>query len=337
MGAPIAPEAHAAPVREAAPRLDIVALGDCDVDLYVRVSQLPTHDAKVPGDYIGIYGGGVAANFACAASRLGMRTGLLSTVGDDSFGETAVGSLVPYGVDITGIQILPGTPTYFSVVALDPSGEKALIIVRTPAFFPAWESITLPYIEQTRLLHIAPFNLAVAARAARYAATAGVVVSVDLEPGMVGAGWDAVIPLLRHTRLLFPNEQCLDLLFGSAPLAERAARLLACGPEIVVITRGAQGALIASRDGQIAIPAYRVSVRDTTGAGDCFNAAFVSAWLEGQPLLACGQFAAAAAALSITEVGSRGKLPTRAEVSAFLGAYTADPVPEGGGRSVGAP
>jgi sugar/nucleoside kinase (ribokinase family) len=305
--------------------LDIVALGDCDVDLYVQVERLPSHDEKVPGDYIGIYGGGVAANFACAAARLGMKTGLISTIGDDSFGETALRSLDEYSVNTEGVSIVEGAPTYFSMVALDRTGEKALIIVRTDVFFPRWEYIPLAYLKGARLLHIAPFDLAVAARAAEHAAGAGVVVSVDLEPGMVGAGGlDAVIPLLKHTRLLFPNEQCIEALFGHTHVEKGAAQLLDCGPQVVVVTRGAQGAFVLTSDGSFSMPAYKVEVRDTTGAGDCFNAAFVSSWLLGEPLPQCARFAAAAAALSITGVGSRGKLPARDEVQLFLGERTQD-------------
>lgn len=288
------------------------------MDLYVRVERLPSHDEKVSGDYIGIYGGGVAANFACAASRLGMRTGLVSTIGDDSFGETALRSLQEYGVDTEGVTTVQGAPTYFSIVALDRTGEKALIIVRTEVFFPMWEYVPTAYIKGARLLHIAPFNLEVAARAAEYAVGVGVPVSVDLEPSMVGEGLDAVIPLLKHTRLLFPNELCLDALFGEGHLEEGAAQLLSYGPEAVVVTRGAQGALIMTGSESFSVPAYRVEVRDTTGAGDCFNAAFVSAWLRGEGLASCGEFAAAAAAISVTEVGGRGRLPKREEVELFL-------------------
>lgn len=298
--------------------LDIVALGDCDVDLYIQVERLPAHDEKVPGDYIGIYGGGVAANFAYAASKLGMRTGLISTIGKDSFGETALCSLDEYGVDIQGVSMVEGVPTYFSIVALDHTGEKALIIVRTDVFFPTWEYIPLAYIESACLLHIAPFDLVVAARAAEHAAQSSVAVSVDLEPGMVVEGLDAAIPLLRHTRLLFANMQCIEALFGHTRVEEGAAQLLDYGPEVVVVTRGAQGAFILTRSDSFSVPAYKVEVRDTTGAGDCFNASFVSSWLRGMPLAACGHFAAAAAALSVTKVGSRRGLPTQEEVATFL-------------------
>ena len=297
---------------------DIVALGDTDVDLYVRVERLPGHDEKVPGDYAGVYGGGVAANFACAAARLGTKVGLISAVGDDSFGEISLRSLREHGVDTGGVSVLEGEPTYFSVIALDPSGEKALIIVRTEAFFLRWERIPPEYIERGKLLHIAPFGMEAAARAAAHASGAGIPVSVDLEPGMVGEGLDSVVPLLKHTRLLFPNELCIQALFGDVEVEEGARKLMEYGPEIVVVTRGAQGAFILTERESFSIPAYRVEVRDTTGAGDCFNAAFLSSWLRGEALPVCGQFAAAAAALSITEVGARGKLPARNEVEAFL-------------------
>lgn len=295
---------------------DLVVVGDCSVDVYARVARLPGRDEKVPGDFLGLYGGGVAANFACAASRLGARTALVATVGTDQFGSVAVDSVAAFGVNVDAVVRLSEV-TSFSFVALDESGEKALTIVRTPTFFPRFEDIDVSRLQEARAVHIAPFDLEVASRIAEVARAAGAVVTVDLEPAMAGRGLDAVAPLLRQATLVMPNEFCLDQLFGSGSLDEGLSRLLEFGPEAVVVTRGREGAVVRDRDGEHEVPALEVDVRDTTGAGDCFNAALVTSWLGGQSVAEAAKFAAAAAALSITEVGPRGRLPTSDEVSAF--------------------
>lgn len=297
---------------------DIVAVGDCGVDLYARVPRLAGYDEKVPGDFIGMFGGGVAANFACAAARLGMRTGLVSVVGDDDFGRRAVESVQEFGVDTSGIRVKPGTPTHFCFVCLDARGEKALTIVRTENFAPAWADISTSALSSSRLVHIAPFDLDMATKVASHAASLGIPVSVDLEPGSAGGELDALEPLIANVTVLLPNQQCIDVLFDGDPVEKAARRLLELGPELVVVTRGELGSFVLTAEDHATVPAFPVEVRDTTGAGDCFNAALVSRWLAGRPPTECGLFASAAAALSIQAFGARGGLPSVDQVLQFL-------------------
>lgn len=297
---------------------DIVAVGDCGVDIYAEVPRLPGYDEKVPGNFIGIFGGGVAANFACAASRLGMKAGLVSTVGDDDFGRRAVESVREFGVDTGGIRVKAGVPSHFCFVNVDARGEKSLTIVRTPAFAPTWEDVPIEYLVGTRLVHIAPFDLDMATRVAAHAASSGIAVSIDLEPGSALAGLDALMPLIGSTNVLLTNQQCLETLFGHVPVEEAARGLLDLGPIVIVITRGELGSFVLTLDRAATVSAFRVIVRDTTGAGDCFNAAFISCWLRGRSPLDCATYASAAAALSIQTFGARGGLPTEREVERFL-------------------
>lgn len=297
---------------------DIVGLGDCGVDIFVRVERLPRWGDKLPGDLLGIEGGGVVANFCCAASTLGLRTALLSSVGDDEFGRVAVASVSNLGVDVAGVVVKSGVRTYFSTVCLDARGEKALTIVRTPAFFPRWKEVDQRRLTEGRALHIAPFDLAVAMRAAAIARKAGVLVSVDLEPAMIAEGIASLAELLQFTDLLFINDLSVAELFGEDKYKTAARELLGMGPTAVIVTRGANGVYARSGGEECSIPAYEVEVRDTTGAGDCFNAAFLAEWLRGASLPEAATFAAAAAAVSITGVGARSRLPTRPQVARFL-------------------
>lgn len=295
---------------------DLVVVGDCGVDVYASVPRLPQHDEKIPGEFLGMHGGGVAANFACAAGRLGARTALVATVGKDAFGALAVDSVASFGVDVDHVVRLDEV-TAFCFVALDGTGEKALTIVRTPTFFPGAEHVDTSVLERARAVHIAPFDLEVATSIAEVARAAGAAVTVDLEPAMAGPGLDAVEPLLRHSTLLMPNELCMELLFGSGDVRAGAERFLELGPEAVVVTQGRDGALVVDHTGAHRVPAVPVEVRDTTGAGDCFNAALVTSWLQGVPVVEAAAFAAAAASLSIMHVGARDGLPTREDIVAF--------------------
>lgn len=302
------------------PSHDLVVVGDCGVDLYVRVPHPPGHDEKVPGDLIGAYGGGVAANFACAAGRLGARVSLVATVGDDQFGDVAVDSVAAFGVATDAVVRRAGETTSFCVVALDASGEKALTIVRTPTFFPTLEYVSRDRVRDARVVHLAPFDLEVATELARTARAAGALVTVDLEPAMVGDDLARVAPLLREVDLVLPNRLCLARLFPGLPVEAAAARLRTLGPAAVVVTQGEHGAVVQDGDTVEHVAAVPADVVDTTGAGDAFNAALVTAWSDGASLVDAARRAVHAASFSIGAVGARTRLATAAELAGLVDA-----------------
>ncbi len=91
------------------------------------------------------------------------------------------------------------------------------------------------------------------------------------------------------------------------------------GAGTVIIKLGAQGCLLAESETTVLIPAPRVNVVDTTGAGDVFNAALAVASSEGASLVEACRFAVRAAALSVTRLGAQRSVPSRAELSSFAG------------------
>lgn len=101
-------------------------------------------------------------------------------------------------------------------------------------------------------------------------------------------------------------------------VARAAVALLDRGAGAVIVTLGAQGALLVERDGQTPIPARPVTPVDTTAAGDTFSGALAVAWAMGRSLRAAAAWATAAAALSVTRPGAQSSIPTRAEVEAFF-------------------
>ena len=111
----------------------------------------------------------------------------------------------------------------------------------------------------------------------------------------------------------FPNEAGLAALTGCTNLEAGARQLLARGVRTVVVTCGENGAWVFRKGYSHHCPAFSVPVQDTTGAGDCFNAVFLSGLVER-----CAQYASAAAAIAIGAVGSRTKLPSRAETEQFI-------------------
>jgi ribokinase len=307
----------------AARRWDILGVGDADIDLFLRTPRLPGRDEKVLGELVGECPGGIVANFCVAAARMGARVALASVVGDDRYGEMALKALRAAGVETEPVVVKRGGRTYFCVVLLDDSGEKALTVVTTDCLAPGWDDVDPARFCDARLIHMMAADMDYTIWAAREAKRRDTLVSLDIEPTTRGERMEDLETLLAHVDLAFPNAAGLREIAGDDLLAG-ARRLLDLGPRVVVVSMGADGSLLVTADEAIALPARRVPVVDTTGAGDCFNGAFVAGYLKGWDVRRCGELATAAAALSVTRVGAQTGVPTLAEAEAFAARVGAD-------------
>ncbi len=296
---------------------DVLGVGDIDVDIFFSVERLPTRDDKVLGSLLGEFSGGMTGNVCCAASRLGARAAMLGAVGDDAKGGKALGGLTEYSVDTSLVRVVKGSRTFFCIVLLDASGEKSLTAVDTDCRLPRREDIDPEAFGRSRLVHIIGDDAGFVLWAAHEAARRGSLVSVDMEARTTERAAKDIERLLAQVDLVFLNEAGYRLGFGGEPL-EGVGTLLRLGPRVVVVTCGAHGAFVGTAEGVWKIPAFRVPVVDTTGAGDCFIGAFLTCFLQGNTPLESGHFAAAAAALSVRHVGARTGLPTRRDVLEFL-------------------
>lgn len=302
-------------------RWDILGVGDADIDVYLSVPHVPGRDEKVLGTLLGEFPGGVVANYCCAASKAGARVGLASIVGDDAYGRQALAALEDAGVDSSLVVVKPDGRTYFCVVMLDESGEKALTVVATDCISPRREDLDPETFGQARLIHLMASDLALTTWVAQEAKARGALISLDVEPTTVGSPAE-MAALMASVDLAFPNAAGMQRLFPGDSV-DGARALLAMGPSVVVVTLGAEGCLVVSELETIRMPGLAVNVVDTTGAGDCFNGTFVAGYLQGWALERCARVATAAAAISVTAVGSRGALASLAEVERFLAEQSA--------------
>jgi sulfofructose kinase len=296
---------------------DVLTIGGIDLDLVLTVPELPGPDLKVMSELIGNMPGGPAANFACAASRLGLRVSALAEVGDDQAGQIIIDDFASYGVDTSLIRIRPGGRTCFTIILIPPSGEKAIVIV--PTFQPEYPVEYLQEtLRQTRLIYLMPQNHDQFFAMARLAHECGAEVMIDVEP-TIGANRAMMRQILAEVDIASFNQFGFSATTGEAPSPDAARRLLETGPHTVVVTLGSRGALAVTRDEAVVQAGFAVQAVDTTGAGDTFNAAFVSATVWGLPLADRLRFANGAGALAVTGMGPRGRLPTADEVRSFVG------------------
>lgn len=299
--------------------LDVVAVGAACIDLVIEVEELPGHDEKIMGRHVGWLPGGTVANFACAASRLGLRTGFLGTVGDDAPGRLVRGDLGRFGVRLDRLVTLPDTPTHYTVILLPPGGERAIVFVPTyPDDIPLTEE-DAAYIASARAVYTMTANVARFEALAEAAHAGGALVMVDIEPTLA-LDMARLERILTITDVVSFNRAGLESVMEHqrADLLTMARRMSDLGPQVVIVTLGWEGCLAVTANDEVRCPGFDVEVVDTTGAGDCFNAAFLTGYLSGRLLERTATFANAAAALSVRALGPRGGLPTKGQVLEFL-------------------
>ena len=282
----------------------VVVVGSVNADLVVAVDALPAPGETVAGGRFARWGGGKGANQAVAAARLGASVTLVGAVGDDPFGDDALRELAAEGIDVSAVARV-NAPTGVALIVVDASGENQIAVasganaeVSVPAA-PLGDAIVL-------LGHEVP-DAAIAAGADR-----GGRVILNPAPAR------EIDPCVLAARpILTPNASEAAQLTGERE-PEAAARALAAKTGApVLVTLGADGALLL--DGDIErIPAPRVDVVDTTGAGDTVNGALAAELASGRELREAVRFALAAAALSTTAEGARGGMPRRDEVQRWL-------------------
>jgi len=297
------------------PGVDVLCIGDLDMDLLVAVSERPGSDEKVSGRRLGLMPGGMAANTAVALARLGRSVRLLAAIGDDAEGATALASVAADGVDVSHVARRTGTDTFMCIVLLAPSGEKTLIRLETEAFMPRLSDLTPASLAGVRHVHLSYGSPELTACALAQARRLGLSTSLDLE----------VPDLKRAPERLADFLQLVDVLFLNRAGWEAVSDILGHAPEpgtegsgTIVVTLGADGSRQVSTDGVEQAPGMPVEAVDTTGAGDCFAAAYLARLLEGAPVRERLRFANAAAALSTQTFGAHAGMPLRAAVEARL-------------------
>lgn len=299
-----------------------MVVGSLNADLVVRVPRFPSPGETTTGSDFAVHPGGKGANQAFAAGRLGARVHMVGRVGDDDQGRLLRASLTGVGVDTTAVDVDRDATTGLALIAIDAGGQNEIVIVpgANGRLSPADVEGRRDLIASAGLLLLQlEVPLATVEAAARLGRAAGATVILDPAPAQ-----PECLRLLPLVDYVTPNEGELAVLAGSpgqrlGPEEARAlARaLLAWGPRRVVAKLGAEGAVLISAEGEQVWPGRTVTPLDTTAAGDVWNGAFATALAEGADEAEAGDFANAAAALSVTRAGAQPSMPTRDEVEAL--------------------
>ncbi|MHA5048749.1 ribokinase [Streptomyces sp. SD15] len=295
---------------------DLLVVGSANADLVIGVERRPAAGETVLGSDLAVHPGGKGANQAVAAARLGARTALLARVGDDAHGRLLLDSQRAAGVDTVGV-LVGGAPTGVALITVDPSGDNSIVVSPGANGRLAPEDVraAVGLFHTSRVVSAQlEIPLETVVEVVRNLAPGGRFVLNPSPPralpAEVLAACDPLIVNEHEARVIVGTD------LGDSP-EDWATALLALGPRSVVITLGAEGALVADSAGAVRVPSVKVQAVDTTGAGDAFTAAL--AWRLGldEPLPVAAAYAARVGAAAVTRPGAQISFPTAEEVASL--------------------
>ena len=280
-------------------------VGSVNLDLVASGAPLPRAGETVTGARFAQHPGGKGANQAMAAKRLGAEVAMVGCVGDDALAEPALALLREDGVDLSGVMSEIGEATGVALIAVSPEGENQISVASGANLRVGPNDVAaLPKCDV--ILCQLEVPVAAVEAAAKAASETGALFAINLAPAM-----EIPSSLMRSADILIVNE--VEAAFYGDALHERGG--------MTALTLGGAGAVLYKLGQEIArVPAFDVTVIDTTGAGDTFCGALAVALAEGQTPEAALRFASAAGALAVTRPGAQPSLPSRAQVEALLAA-----------------
>ncbi|ODJ64797.1 ribokinase [Brochothrix thermosphacta] len=288
----------------------ITVVGSLSIDLVVRAAKRPVAGETIIGEDLSLFPGGKGANQAVAAARLGATVTMVGCVGDDSYGEMIIKNLEKENVNTSLVKRFTKKTSSTAHITV-AEGDNSIIVVKGTN-----DLVDESLIEEARA-EIASSDIVMA----QYEIPLPIIdylakvceeegTSFLLNPAPAA---DIQTETLKRITYLTPNENENKLIFPNKTSDEAIADF----PGNLLVTLGEKGVRFQTDTIQT-VPAFKVAVTDTTGAGDTFNGAFAVAIAEGKDIETAVLFGNAAAALSVQKLGAQSGMPDREAVKEML-------------------
>jgi len=300
-------------------RYDILVAGEINPDLILSDPGLSVgfgqREALVEGFALTV--GSSSAIFACGAARLGLRVGFVGVVGDDLFGRFMLDALRGRGVDVTPVIVDTASRTGLSVILARGIDRAILTYPGAIAALRAGQ-VGDELLAEARHLHVASYFLQTGLQPGlgelfRRAHRLGLSTSLDTNWDPSGR-WSGLGDLLGQVDVFLPNQNEALAIARTDTLEEALVRL-GSRSRIVAVKRGEQGAAAFSGVEAISAETPAVTVVDTVGAGDTFDAGFLYGYLSEWSLEKSLALGCACGALSTEAAGGIDGQPTLAQAA----------------------
>ena len=307
---------------------DILAIGRSSIDLYAHQIGVPMTEVTSFDAYVG----GCPTNISVGTRRLGLRSALLTAVGEDQVGDFVLAFLEKEGIETKFIPRKPRHRTSAVILTIQPPDRFPLTyyregcadreltcedVLRAPV-----EESAIVVVSGTGLTHDPSRTATLFAAERASAAGNDVFVDLDYRPDQWRSRADyagAAQQLLRHSSIAVGTEEEIVAAADDDDLSGAIEKLLRSGPETLIVKRGAAGAAIYMPGAQPRpIPAFPIVVLNVLGAGDAFASGLIWGMRRGFPLDRAVRMGNAVGAIVVTRHGCANFMPTEAEVEEFV-------------------
>jgi sulfofructose kinase len=291
----------------------VLCIGISVLDHVFQVDAMPTRAEKYRSHQLATVGGGIAANASVAVARQGGQSMLVTRLGEDATGKAILDEIASEGVDISLSRRFRGVKSQLSCILVDAAGERLIVSYSDPDMPDGtdWLPTELPVgvdavLGDTRWEAGSRHMMRLARAEGKPA-----VMDIDRKPAD-----PELLAACSHAAL---SAQAAAEMTGSDDVAAALTGLAKQNPAIwLAVTDGANGVWWTDRGAVRHMPAFKVEVKDTLGAGDTWHGAFALGLAEGMVESAAVRYASAVAALKCTAFGGRAGIPDRNTVEAFL-------------------
>lgn len=284
------------------------------MDTIALVDTYPTQDERIVAQEISRAGGGPAAVAAVALSRLGIKSAIIGTIGDDADGREVLRIFAQEGVDTSGISV-GSFATAGSVIVASKQHNARAISTRQPITQAPINDAARKLIAGAQWVHVDHVGIG---RLAEFSITrgSGPLISFD-----AGYGVESFDPITVD--LFVPTDRQMSLRYPGVDLGVALENDSMKAGNTVVATQGSAGSAgFSPETGLVTAPGFSVDVTSTLGAGDVFHGALVAQLIQGYSLQDAMARANAVAALSCRGLDGQSMIPTTNELNKYLGAKT---------------
>ena len=299
----------------------VTVVGSFMYDLVATVPRRPKTGETLVGNTFGMFLGGKGANQAIAASRAGATVTMIGRLGNDLFGNQFLEKFSKEGINTDFVIQDDENGTGVGMPLIDASGNNSIVIIPQANMALTVDNINKAesiIAEADVLIMQCEVPMEANQRAAEIAKQNDTLVILNPAPAQL-------IPdqILKLVDIITPNETETETLTGLHTKTENdvlvaGKNLLSKGVETVILTLGDRGSLLLNEDGEKMIPAFDVTVVDTTAAGDSFSGTLAASLADGISIITSIKIANAAGALAVTKLGAEPSLPQRHAIDDLL-------------------
>ena len=281
----------------------ILVIGSINKDLVISTSRFPKEGETILGNNFYTTNGGKGANQACAIGKLGGNVSMLGAIGNDNFGKDLSNALSSNNVNINSLLIKDNVSTGIAVITVTEDGANHIIVAQGANSLITKNDIKEDLISSFDIIVMQlEIPLEIAKYAASLAKKLGKIVVLNPSPAV-----KLDREFLSCVDILIPNETEIDIIGGIDYVLES-------GVKNIILTLGADGCELITKQNRKHFNAYKVDVVDTTAAGDSFLGGVVRMIADDKTIEEAIEFATKVSNITVTRKGAIDSIPTYNEV-----------------------